>query len=76
MIFPCDYAYTYQFVVFKNVKSVLKIKNEKMKKVLTPRGMALGACCRGAGRQGPGTVPHGPAAISALLPPCPMAAGT
>jgi hypothetical protein len=27
MIFPCDYAYTYQFVVFKKVKSVLKMKN-------------------------------------------------
>jgi hypothetical protein len=32
MIFPCDYAYTYQFVVFKNIKSVLKtifLKNNK-----------------------------------------------
>jgi hypothetical protein len=38
MIFPCDYAYTYQIVVFKKVKSVLKMKNKKNKKVLTPRG--------------------------------------
>jgi hypothetical protein len=27
MIFPCDYAYTYQFVVLKNVKSLLKMEN-------------------------------------------------
>jgi hypothetical protein len=32
MIFPCDYAYTYQFVVFRNVKSVLKMKKYKNKK--------------------------------------------
>jgi hypothetical protein len=53
MIFPCDYVYTYQFVVFKNVKSVLKMK--KIKKVLTPRGTALPpevlSCRRGVRRQ-------------------------
>jgi hypothetical protein len=27
MIFPCDCAYTYHFVVFKKVKSVLKMEN-------------------------------------------------
>jgi hypothetical protein len=26
MMFPCDYAYTYEFVVFKKVKSVLKME--------------------------------------------------
>jgi hypothetical protein len=31
MIFPCDYAYTYQVVVFKKVKSVLKWKIKKYK---------------------------------------------
>jgi hypothetical protein len=41
MIFSCDYVYTYQFVVFKNVKSVLKMK--KIKKLLTPRGTAAGS---------------------------------
>jgi hypothetical protein len=46
MRFPCDYAYTYQFVVFKKVKSVLKWKIKKM--TLTPRGTVVGACRRGA----------------------------
>jgi hypothetical protein len=32
MIFSCDYVYPYQFVVFKKVKSVLKMKNKKNKK--------------------------------------------
>jgi hypothetical protein len=31
-IFPCDYAYTYHFVVFKKVKSVLKGKTKKNKR--------------------------------------------
>jgi hypothetical protein len=73
MIFSCDYTYTYQFVIFKKVKSVLKMI---FKKVLPPRGTVVGDCCRGAGRQGPGAVPRDPVARSALLPPCPMAAGT
>jgi hypothetical protein len=51
MIFSCDYAYTYQFVVLKKVKSVLKMKKIKIKiNVLPPRGTAVGACRRGAGR--------------------------
>jgi hypothetical protein len=33
-IFPCDYTYTYQFVIFKKVKSVLKMKTKKIKKGL------------------------------------------
>jgi hypothetical protein len=51
MIFPCDYAYTYQFVVFKNIKSVLKIIFLKtIKMALLPRGTAVGACRRSARR--------------------------
>jgi hypothetical protein len=56
----------------KNVKSVLKIK---IKMALPPRGTVVGACRRGAGRQGLGTVPCGPAARGALLPPYPLQQG-
>jgi hypothetical protein len=38
---------------------------------LPPRGTAVGACRRGAGRQGPSVVSCGPAARGALLPPYP-----
>jgi hypothetical protein len=75
MIFPCDYAYTYQFMFFKKIKSVLKMKKLK-KMALPPCGTEVGAYRHGARRQGPGAVPRGPAARGALLPPYPMAAGT
>jgi hypothetical protein len=43
---------------------------------LPSRGPAVGACLRGAWRQGPGAVPRGPAAKGALLPPWGTASGT
>jgi hypothetical protein len=65
MIFPRDYASTYQFVGFYKVKSVLKMKHLKIKikMALPSRGTAVGACRSGAGRQGRGAVPRGPAAV-------------
>jgi hypothetical protein len=38
-------------------------KIKKIKMALPPRGMAIGACRRGVGRQGPDTVSRGPAAV-------------
>jgi hypothetical protein len=74
-IFPCDYAYTYQFVFSKKVKSFLKMKTKKIKKNLTPCGTMVGTCRRAVWRPDPGAAPPRPAARSAILPPCPTALG-
>jgi hypothetical protein len=70
MIFSCDYTYTYRFVIFKKVKSVLKMIFKKSPTAtwhggrgLLPWRWAAGSWCRAARpcRQecSPAAVPHG-----------------
>jgi hypothetical protein len=84
MIFPCDYAYTYQFMFFKKIKSVLKMKKLKKNGLtsmwhggrgLSPWRSAAGSWRRAAWpcgqRCSPAAVPHG----GRDLTPWGMAAG-